>query len=540
MRRLTPLLIAMTLALVLGPASPCAGQLTPGEVLLVYDSRINDSLLVAEHYAGSANVPGGDGGRPGTRPGVLVVDLATLPGAVGFNASGQATLTQFRERLRDPLRTYLDQNALTGVVRCLVLTKGLPHRIRDTDNVNAGDSPPQSIAEFNAADATYSSVDSELTLLWQSNEVGEAGGSGDSRLDGVFVNPYWGESMPIGAWPTTNIQSPKSIGVASGTARGQFWISNPAAPIAAQLTPGDMYLVCRLDGNSVDDVRAMLDRGSSFFVDLTSVAFVLDESDSNGAAALSTAPDGELDNDPAPTNDEDDYEATRDLLLAHPTVPAAGIYYDALAGANRFLVGPLINLGGALVPDPVILLATYGENHNGLPGTPSTTSSTYAESFNYAPGATFNSIESFNARALGTLGTLQNQEQCADFIGAGGTFAIGSVYEPFTFGATDNRRFVERFYLGNLTFAEAAWASIPALSWSQVAIGDPLARPLESCPGDWNADGVQNDQDFFDWVNDFFSGAGPQGQSDFNEDGFENDQDFFDFVNAFFNPPPGC
>ncbi len=60
------------------------------------------------------------------------------------------------------------------------------------------------------------------------------------------------------------------------------------------------------------------------------------------------------------------------------------------------------------------------------------------------------------------------------------------------------------------------------------------------CPGDWNADTFFNDQDFFEFINDFFGGAGPRGHADFNRDGFQNDQDFFDFINAFFVPGPGC
>ncbi len=67
--------------------------------------------------------------------------------------------------------------------------------------------------------------------------------------------------------------------------------------------------------------------------------------------------------------------------------------------------------------------------------------------------------------------------------------------------------------------------------------GPPIAP---SCACDWNNDGFLNNSDFFDWVNDFFSQSGPQGQFDFNEDGFQNEQDWFDFVNCFFTPPAGC
>ena len=91
------------------------------------------------------------------------------------------------------------------------------------------------------------------------------------------------------------------------------------------------------------------------------------------------------------------------------TIPAPGVNYNAIAGFDNFYVGPLLSWAagtGPIVNQPVLLLAHYGSNHNGFSittgGTPAST--VYATSFNYAPGAIFNTIESYNGRDLGGLG----------------------------------------------------------------------------------------------------------------------------------------
>ncbi len=57
---------------------------------------------------------------------------------------------------------------------------------------------------------------------------------------------------------------------------------------------------------------------------------------------------------------------------------------------------------------------------------------------------------------------------------------------------------------------------------------------LTVCAANFNCDGAVNSQDFFDFLNAFFS-ASPS--ADFNHDTIVNSQDFFDFLNAFF---AGC
>jgi hypothetical protein len=124
----------------------------------------------------------------------------------------------------------------------------------------------------------------------------------------------------------------------------------------------------------------------------------------------------------------------------------------------------------------------------------------YATSYTYAPGAIFNTIESFNGRDFGGLGQLgfAPQQQAADFLAAGGTFALTNVWEPLADSVPDNLPMVQQFVLGNVSFAEAAWMSTPALSWMQMPVGDPLARMSRSNEN-LNGDSRVTTDDLYAW-----------------------------------------
>lgn len=512
--------------------SPALAQLAPKNVLVVYDSRIADSRLVAEHFAGSAAIEGATEKKPGTRPGVLTVDLASLLKDVPNSAitPGACDYGQYCKLLRDPLRAHILKENLQHQIRVLVLTKGLPHVIVDMKNVVAGDQPPIQDQHFRSGNATGASVDSELTLLYQDLAAGESGGPGDSLADGLIVNPYWLATQPITFSSTEHILAKRTLTSPGG--KGTIWTSDPAeiekaagkAPFdpARILTPGDILLTARLDGPTVADVRGMLDRAKDVYFNINTHTIVLDEADSNGLA--DAAPNKELDNT-APLRGGDDLEQTRDFFKQDGRLSAAALVYDALAAPDHFCIGPRYEWtpSAKVITRPVMLLSTSGSNTPGKhpavksgPKAGQDAGICYGESFTWAPGAIFLSIESFNARDFGGLGGWPGQQQISAFLASGGTFAIGNAQEPFSFTTPDTLPLAANFLLGDLTFVEAAWSAIPAISWQQVVIGDPLARVTRSSE-DINMDRTVDDKDLAAW--DALDSEKDKARKDLNHDG---------------------
>jgi len=490
---------SFVLACLFSLSAAAHAQLREADVLVLYDSRSPDSLSVAEYYAGSAKVPGGVGTLPGARPGVRVLNLATTGAPLA--TPGDISWADFVARLRTPIRAHLTSANLVTTVRCLVTTKGMPHRLLDTDFPTAGDNPNNFIGELNADDPTCASVDAELALLWQDLIAGENGNAADSKADGLIVNPYWRSALPITAFTNANIQAAKAF---TNSGPGPIWTLGGSG--ATRLTAGDMMLVARLDAPSVADVRAIIDRARSIYVNADSAAIILDESDSNAIA--DGGGNAELDNStgawPA-LRAADDYETTRDQIATDGRWLPALVRYNALAGVGNFFVGPntaFVGGHGILVTSPVFFLGTYGSNHNGVPvlAAGGSSGTVYATSFNLAPGAIFNTIESYNGRDFAGLG--QNpwvpQQQLSGFLAAGGTLGIGNVWEPLADSVADNQYLMSNFVLGNLSWAEAAWTSIPALSWMQMVVGDPLARVTRSSE-DINADTRLSIDDLYAW-----------------------------------------
>jgi hypothetical protein len=78
------------------------------------------------------------------------------------------------------------------------------------------------------------------------------------------------------------------------------------------------------------------------------------------------------------------------------------------------------------------------------------------------------------------------------------------------------------------------WIAVSGFS-GQRGVGTITISEFPDCPCDWNHSGTVDSQDFFAFINDFFS-----GNADFNNSGATNSQDYFDFLACFFTPPSGC
>jgi uncharacterized protein (TIGR03790 family) len=188
----TPLLLlpALLLSLLAVPALAQTGD----NVLLVVNQSSPDSVRVAEHYARARGVPQ-------TQVLRITVDAA----------ADEIDRAVFDSQVQDPIAAWIRRNSAEDRILYIVLTKGVPLRIRGTNGRNG----------------TMASVDSELTLLYR-RLTGE-----DPTLVGPLANPYF-----LGDTPVAEAQA----------------FSHKAL---------DIYLVTRLDGYTVDDVLKLIDRGAA-------------------------------------------------------------------------------------------------------------------------------------------------------------------------------------------------------------------------------------------------------------------------------------
>ncbi len=360
-------------------ASPALAQ-TGDNVLLVVNQASSDSVRVAEHYARSRGVPQAQVLR-------ITVDAT----------ADEIDRSTFYSQIQTPISEWIQHNSAQDRILYIVLTKGVPLRIRGTSGRSG----------------TIASVDSELTLLYR-RLTGEA-----PPILGPLPNPYFLGDAPISQAKTFSHQA------------------------------FDIYLITRLDGYTVDDVLALIDRGAA---PVREGRILLDQKasfdEAGGNAWL---------------------KATADRMAAHGFGDRV-----VLETTSRVLTDEKNVLGyyswGS--NDPAITVRSFG--------------------LGFVPGAIAAMFVSSDARTFKepppgwTTGPWTDrskffagspQSLSGDLIREGVTGVAGHVAEPYL-DATIRPDILFPAYLSGFNLAEAFYLAMPFVSWQTVVVGDPLCVPF--------------------------------------------------------------
>jgi len=456
-------------------ASTALAALEAQNVLVVYNSQsavdtdgnaVADSLDIFNAYQAYY-------------PDVVGFDLndASIDGAM---SNGTIDQDEYRNLIRNPIRSFLSGSSLEQQVSVVTMTKGLPHRISDDDQPTVGDASTAS--EFNDLDATYASVESELTLLWQnlrgtgnlatdtlikvdtgssvavSNEDG-TDRAYDSAADNGIVNPYFQSAASITEFDRTDVTAQRlfELQTSGGDSGFQLMqnvtITGPSVTINGNSDAGAILLTARLDGQHVDDVIGAIGRAQNIaYNELTDRVLIMED------------PPGTLDG-----SDFDNAAANLVGLYDNVSFETDGTFF---VGATAV---PSVTSGEATpITDPVAAHISYGGNHNGN----GTSLNGYLQTFDgqLVNGAIFSALESYNARPLNGGSEFNDQANVEEWFAAGGTFAVGNVWEPFASTPPRNSVLFPTWFSGELTWVESAWSATPYLSWQQTVLGGPLAR----------------------------------------------------------------
>lgn len=455
------------------------------QVLLLFNSQNAESQAVRDMYLA-------------IHPGVREFDFndATIP-------TQFLTRTEFNAKIRLPLLNHVNGVAapfddISSDIVVILTTRGLPTLI-------------QGGGQF-AINTSYASVESELTLLQQNLDV--AGNAAlPFRFNGVIDNPFHlNNTVPVTNFSRANIKQPKNFTIVGPTGGEHWYITD--------LTPGDIYLTCRLDAQpsgiggpnprtALENIQLLLNRSQNLVVSKCQVQCLFDEYQPGA---------NQLDDDDLPPRFplRDDFDKAAQFL----TNQGFAVTHDQ---TTNFITGTEL-------PDNrrLLVLGSYGENHDLAPGAENPPGNgEYLSTYDFDPAAIFISYESFNAHDIaGQSGS--DHAQVTDFIALGGSFTIGHAAEPFSNFVADSEYLARALYANGRTFAEAAWVATPALSITNVPIGDPLATVtvVDTFTADIDSSGEVNIDDLNEILSNWQQTVGVGHRSDVaNNDGVINIDD---------------
>jgi uncharacterized protein (TIGR03790 family) len=320
---------------------------------------------------------------------------------VKADATDEVDRAAFNLQIQAPIAAWLRQRAAQDRILYIVLAKGIPLRIAGTPG----------------REGTTASVDSELTLLYR-RLAGHV-----PALNGRIANPYF-----LGAGPIAEART----------------FSRAAS---------DLYLVTRLDGYTLGDVTALIDRGAA---PVREGQILLDQKagvlDGAGNEWLTRAA-GRLAK--AGFAKRVVLDETSDVLRGRKHVLG---YYSW--GSNDWAITTRrFDLG--FVPGAIAGMYV----------------STDGRTFTEPPAAW--TIGRWTDRTTFFAGSPQSL--AGDLIREGVTGVAAHVAEPFL-DATVRPDILFPAYVSGFNLAESFYLAMPYLSWQTVVVGDPLCAPFPRRP----------------------------------------------------------
>ncbi len=356
----------------------------PSQVLVVINECSRISIAVGKYYQQKRNIPAQN------------ICYIRCPEAETINR-----LT-YESKIMIPVASYLQNNNLVGQIAYIVLTKGIPLRIKGTKGTRGN----------------RSSVDSELTLIKMNMPIDIYGFCRYYAIDGIAPNPYY-----------------------SGR-QGCKHFDSQAYPI---------YLVTRLTGYTLRDIKALIERGCHPLQvngQKSKARFILDATTKHsiGNTWIKTAWmmlqkkrfEGCYDN------------TTRYLMHQDGVIGYCGWgSNDPAADGKRFLYNKW--LPGAIA---ITFVSSSGRTFNEPPK-------------RWKPGGSFKNLLSYYGGSPQSL--------AGDLIREGVTGIDAYVYEPYLEACT-HPHILFAAYTSGCNLAESYYLATPYLSWQNVIVGDPLCR----------------------------------------------------------------
>jgi uncharacterized protein (TIGR03790 family) len=316
--------------------------------------------------------------------------------SVSVPAKDDIERAEYSRAIENPIGAWLNRHTAQDRILYIVLTKGVPLRIAGTGGRSG----------------TVASVDSELALLYR-RMVGAT-----VAPQGPVPNPYFLGDAPLAqARPFSHVEQ-------------------------------DIFLVTRLDGYTVADVKTMIDKASAPRADGRIVLDMKAAFEEKGNEWLKAAADRL---DKAGAGERVQLEQTS--VVVRDVQDVMG-YYSW--GSN----------------DPAIRTRTFGFTF--VPGAiAGMFVSTSGRTFTAPPAewkvGSWDNRQGFYARSPESL--------AGDLIRDGITGISASVAEPYLDGSV-RPDILFPAYLAGFNLAEAFYLAAPYVGWQTVIVGDPLCRPV--------------------------------------------------------------